>query len=216
VKPLLNQTGNTVEIGAKWRSDRVTGSVSLYRSLIRNEFLLVELVPATTTSASVVSGFNASPTKHQGVEAGLDVVAWRGDAGEIRLRQSYTYNDFRFRGDRSYGTNQLPGVPRHLYQAELQLNHATGLYLSGSVQAASSYYVDYADSLKAPGYAIWGARLGYQPKGSQWSVFADLSNIGDRHYVAAISPVLNAGGKDTAAFYPGDGRAFVLGANVHF
>jgi iron complex outermembrane receptor protein len=216
VKPLVEQKAGTFELGAKVQTDLVDGSIALYRSRIHNEFLLVEIAPATGTTAALVTGFNASPTVHQGIEAGLSNILWRGSGHALRLRQSYTFNDFHFRNDASFGDNRLPGVPRHFYQGELQFDHASGLYLAGTLQHASRYFVDYANSLSAPSYTIIGAKLGYQPAEGPLSAFIDFSNIGDRKYVAAISPIYNAAGKDTAAFYPGDGFNVVAGVTIRF
>jgi iron complex outermembrane receptor protein len=63
----------------------------------------------------VTTASNASPTIHQGVEAGVDVQLWRqlnqdedrNPKQQIVLRQSYTYNDFHFRDDDLFGDNQL-------------------------------------------------------------------------------------------------------------
>lgn len=44
------------------------------------------------------------------------------------LRQMYLFNDFKFDGDASFGNNQLAGIPRHFYKAELTYRHADGYY----------------------------------------------------------------------------------------
>ncbi|MCW1384077.1 TonB-dependent receptor [Novosphingobium sp. KCTC 2891] len=217
VKPLVDQKGETAEVGFKVKSDTVDASLSLYRSWIRNEFLLVQVAPATATSAALVTGFNASPTIHQGIEAGLTFNLWRGgDGSALRLRNAYTYNGFHFRNDPAFGDNQLPSIPRHFYQGELVFEHASGFYVGASVQSASSYFADYANTIEAPAYTILGAKAGYRSPDERWSVFVDGSNLTDRKYVAAVSTVFNAKGADTAAFHPGDGAAVVVGATVNF
>ncbi len=71
----------------------------------------------TTNSDIPAATFNADRTLHRGVEAGLDLAPtdW------LRLRQVYTYSDFRFRGDAEFGDNRLPVVPKHAYRAELRI-----------------------------------------------------------------------------------------------
>ncbi|MFT3966771.1 MAG: TonB-dependent receptor [Sphingobium sp.] len=217
VKPLVNQDSDTAEIGFKLRNTFIDASLSLYKSWIRNEFLLVELVPATTTASSVVSGFNATPTIHQGIEAGLNLTLWQGrDGSAIRARNAYTHNDFHFRNDPSFRANKLPGIPRHFYQGELLFEHGSGFYAGGSAQAASSYHADYANSLKAPGYAIFGAKAGYRAPDGRWSAFVDATNIFDRKYVAAVTTLFDARRLDSAAFHPGDGASVVVGATIGF
>src|SRR3546814_12659980 len=61
--------------------------------------------------------FNAGRTRHQGIEAGLDLklTPWAS------LREVYQYSDFRFRDDAQFGDNRLPGVPRPFYRAVLKV-----------------------------------------------------------------------------------------------
>jgi hypothetical protein len=73
--------------------------------------------------------FNAGPTVHQGIEAGLD---WR-IAPQWRLRQTYAFSDFFFDGDKVYGDNDLPVVPPHLYRAELRYDHPAGWFVAPTV-----------------------------------------------------------------------------------
>ncbi|RYD47539.1 MAG: TonB-dependent receptor, partial [Sphingomonadales bacterium] len=73
------------------------------------QYTVSSLIPAST--------FNARSTRHQGVEAGLDL-----DLAEwARLRQTYQWSDFRFRRDAQFGDNRLPVIPRHFLRTELRL-----------------------------------------------------------------------------------------------
>ncbi|WP_437883991.1 TonB-dependent receptor family protein [Pseudomonas sp. LRF_L74] len=215
VKPLEDQKANTVEFGLRATGDGYDASLAIYRAWVKNELLTVELAPATGTTAALTSAFNGSPTIHQGIEAGLTNTLWAGGGDQVLLRQAYTFNDFRFRDDSVFGSNQLPGVPRHYYQAELRYEQAGGFSAGLNLTAASSYYVDFANTFKANGYALLGARLGYTPN-KQWSLFLDLTNLTDKTYASGTATVYNAQGKDTAVFYPGDGRAAVAGVSYTF
>jgi iron complex outermembrane receptor protein len=82
------------------------------------------------------------------------------------------------------------------------------------VRAASSYYVDYANTLQAPGYAILGSELGYETP--HWKVFLDLKNLTNKHYVSATNTAYNLGGVDSAHFFPGDGFNVVAGFSFKY
>lgn len=212
--PLEYQTAWTAELGARGDSP-IFGhwEISAYRAHVRNELLSVIVDEVNRITAES----NATPTLHQGIEVGLDTVLWSADDDpdhNIATRQSYTYSDFRFRRDPVFGRNRLPSLPEHFYQGEITYNHPSGFYVSGDVQYASAYPVDYANTFKTAAYTIFGATLGYSPSDGDWSGFVDFRNIGDKGYAAAISPVYNAGGLDTRRSSPGDGFSVIAGVTV--
>ncbi|RZJ27988.1 MAG: TonB-dependent receptor, partial [Brevundimonas sp.] len=135
-QPLVPQEAVTVEAGARGRRGPFTWDLTAYRAELEHEllnFIVQPGIPAAT--------FNAGPTLHQGIEAGLD---WR-IAPALRLRQTYTLSDFFFEGDTAYGDNDLPVVPPHLYRAELRYDHPTGWFIAPSVEwSVSDSWVDYA------------------------------------------------------------------------
>src|SRR3546814_11427282 len=97
-----------------WSSDVCSSDlVSLYRADLKGELLQYNVVAGLYPAAT----FNAGRTRHQGIEAGLDLklTPWAS------LRQVYQYSDFRFRDDAPFGDNRLPVVPRHFYRAELKV-----------------------------------------------------------------------------------------------
>lgn len=217
IRPLVEQKANTFEVGIKGSHGIFDGSLALYRSWIHDELLNVQIIPATSSSAAVTGAFNASPTIHQGVEAGLNTRLWENPQGDlVRWRQVYTYNDFYYRHDDTFGDNQLPGVPKHIYQGELQYQDHSGWYSGINVQSASRTAVDYANSLYAPSYTIWGANLGYEAPKGNWKVSLDLKNLANKAYVTAITPVYNARGQDTASFWPGDGIGAYVGVEFRY
>lgn len=212
---LQNQRASTVELGA--RGDSVIGSWSadIYRSAIRHELLSVQLQAATATQTEIDAEYNAAPTLHQGIEAGLQSWLAEGPRGRLQLVQAYTWSDFHYRGDIRFGHHQLPGLPRHFYQARLRYLFAGGFYLGASTQLASRMPADYANSLFAPGYAIFGAEMGYQPARGPWSAFLDLHNLGNRHYAPIVTPGYDDQGRDAPRFQPGDGLTAYVGVSWH-
>lgn len=217
VRPLVEQKANTVEVGIKGSSGIFDGSLALYRSWVKNELLNVQIIPATSTAAAVTGAFNATPTIHQGIEAGLNTRLWENTSGEkITLRQVYTYNDFYYRHDPTFGDNQLPGIPKHIYQGEVQYQHPAGFYTGVNVQSASRTAVDYANSFYAPSYTIFGANVGYETPSKDWKVSLDLKNLTNQKYVTAVQPLYDAKGQDTASLYPGDGIGAYVAVEMRY
>lgn len=217
IKPLVEQKANTVEVGLRGSQGIFSGSLALYRSWVQNELLTVELVPASGLTPARTATSNASSTIHQGIEAGLDTQVWQGTRGDsLLLRQMYTLNDFYYRHDNEFHANELPGLPKHMYQAELKYQNPNGFYAGVDVQVASKAAVDYANSFYAPSYTVWGAKLGYEHPTQRWQVFLDLKNLTDKDYVTAISPLYNSRGQDAAGLYPGDGFGAFTGVSFHF
>lgn len=214
---LADQAANTIEVGTRGRAFATNWSLSLYRSHVRNELLSVEVIPASAGSAAITAESNASPTIHQGVEAGVESLLWEGrERGKLSTRHSFTLNDFSFRHDARFGKNTLPGVPKRFYQGELQYEHPSGLYAGLSVQAASKIDVDYANSFAVPGYGIVNASLGFDHPNQGWKVFLDLRNLADKHYVSSVAPAYNDAGTDQRRSAPGDGFGVFAGISVSF
>ncbi|TBU76741.1 TonB-dependent receptor [Pseudomonas daroniae] len=208
---LDNQTATTFEIGG--RGDSVLGQWDLayYYSVVRHELLTVEI------EQNVFAESNASPTIHQGIELGLDSPLWQGGAaGDLALRQAYTFSDFHYRDDDTYGDNRLPGLPRHYYQAELRYSHPSGFYAGLNTQYASKVAVDYANSYYADAYAIFGATLGYASPKQDWQTWLDLRNLTDKRYAATVTPGYDDKGVDVARSTPGDGFGAFVGVSYSF
>lgn len=213
---LKDQIATSYEIGTRGRARIGEWTFSLYRAEVRNELLSVEVQPATATTAAITAESNASPTIHQGVEASLVSRLWESDSGQsLTLRQAYTFNDFFFKGDAVFGSNELPGIPRHFYQAALLYEHPNGFYASLSLDHASRYFADYANSVSVKPYTILGATVGYDSdKG--WRVFADVRDITDEHYTSSVNTFYDDKGTDQRRYNPGDGLSISGGVSVSF
>lgn len=210
---LRNQTATTLELGA--RGDSALGAWELtgYYAQVRHELLSVEVVPVPNL---FVAENNASPTVHRGIEAGLDSALWQGSEGRLSLRQAYTFSDFRYRHDDRFGRNRLPGLPRHYYQGELRFDHPGGFYAALNTEYASAMFVDYANSFRADSHLIFGTRVGFDAPNGRWQAWAELRNIGDRHYAATVTPGYDDAGRDVARSTPGDGRGVFAGVRWRF
>ena len=210
--PVEVQDAWTAEIGTRGRRGAFAWDLTGYRSEIDGEilnFVVGPDIPAAT--------FNAEETIHQGIEAGLD---WRLPfelaRGSLLLRQTYGWSDFHFVDDARWGDNRLPVVPEHMYRAELTWRHPSGLSLTPSVEwRISDPYVDYANTMKAPGFTVLGVNAAWEVADGL-TVFADARNLTDERYVGEFSAVTDAGAASTAVFFPGEGRALFLGLRTAY
>ncbi|MDO9473758.1 MAG: TonB-dependent receptor [Caulobacter sp.] len=204
--PVEAQEAWTAEIGTRGRRGPFTWDVTLYRAELEKEMLQYTVaagIPATT--------FNADRTIHQGLEAALD---WQVTP-QWRLRQTWTWSDFRFDGDVQYGDNRLPIVPEHFYRAELRYQSPDGWFVAPSVEwSASDIVVDYRNTTTAPSYAVFNLNAGWTVKGDV-AVFLDVRNLTDEAYVSNVQAAILAA-PATAAYWPGDGRSVFAGLTVAF
>lgn len=203
--PLDSQRAWTAEVGARGRIGIARFDVSFYRASVRGELLQFNVGPDIPAST-----FNADRTRHQGIEAGLDLdlATW------ARLRQVYQYNDFRFRGDAQFGDNRLPVIPKHQYRAELRLG-TDRLNVAPSIEwVPSGAWADYANTLKVDGYATFGLTASAQIR-EGLSLFVDARNLTGTDAVGDISAAI-AATPASVIFYPVERRAIYGGIRAHF
>ncbi|MDQ1152932.1 TonB-dependent receptor domain-containing protein [Brevundimonas sp. SORGH_AS_0993] len=210
-QPLVPQEAVTWEIGTRGRRATVTWDLVAYRADLEHELLNFAVNAALGVPAAT---FNAGPTVHQGIEAGLD---WR-IAPQWRLRQTYALSDFHFDGDKVYGDADLPVVPPHLYRAELRYDDPAGWFVAPGVEwSIKDAWVDYANTLKAPAYMVANLNMGWGVRGGL-TVFADVRNLFDEAFVSNFSAVTDARrpGVSTAVFFPGEGRSAYVGVRMRY
>jgi iron complex outermembrane receptor protein len=149
----------------------------------------------------------ADRTVHRGLEFGA---GWTF-ARDWRLSASYLCNDFRFERDAVYGNNRLAGVPPQQLRAALRWSRDARFHVEPNVEwVPQGYFIDHANSFRAPGYATVGLKLGGEAAAG-WTWFADLRNLGDRRWIAGTNVIADAGGRDGQNFLPGDGRSVYVG-----
>lgn len=203
--PVKAQKAWTGEVGARGRKGPFTYDVTLYRADLKDEMLQYAV-----TSSIPAATFNADKTVHQGIEAALDwaVARWR-------LRQTWTWSDFRFDGDAVYHDNRLPIVPKSFYRSEVRYDDPRGWFLAPSVEwSASDQWIDYANTKTAPGYAIVNLNAGWTLT-DKVSLFVDARNLADKAYVSNTQAAVTWT-PATATLWPGDGRSVFGGVTVNF
>lgn len=203
--PLDPQRAWTVEIGTRGTRGIARWDLTVYRADLRGELLGFNQSPDVPAAT-----FNAGRTRHQGVEAGLDLtpLPWLG------LRQTYQLNDFRFRGDVAYGGNRLPVVPRHLLRAELRLG-TERLSVSPAVEwVPRGAWADYANTTRAPGYALLGVGARAEVRDGI-NLFVDARNLTGEKAIGDVSAAVRAT-PASAIYYPVERRAVYGGVQAAF
>lgn len=212
--PLEPQSALTFEIGTRGTAGIATWDLALYHSDVRSE-----LINYTTNPIVPAATFNAGKTKHQGIDAylSLDVgQSFLPEEDKLTLEQAYTYSNFKFKNDVQYGNNKLAGQPPHIYTAALRFKSGDGWDVAPRVEwAPRGGYVDYANTLSAPGYATLSIEGGIDvTKGLR--LFLDARNLTDKRYISSYTTITNAGLVGTNVFYPGEGRSVFAGLTASF
>lgn len=210
---LKAQTATTYEVGTRGHLGEATFDVSLYRADLKNELQCL-----TTAPWAPCTVINAGRTIHQGLEAGASapIATSALTAGDsLSLTIAYTLNDFSFDGDKTYGDNALPGVPKHLLRAEALYRHPGGFYAGPNLEwSPSRYFADNANSLTIGSYALLGLRVGFDAKAG-WSAYVEGRNLTDKRYISTVA-VAGTASPSSQLFNPGAGRAVYTGLRYRF
>lgn len=202
---LAPQSATTFEIGGRGHTNALNWALSLYRAELNNEFQYFDL------GGGNYSVFNADDTVHQGVELGLGWRFWDGvffgeNNDSLEWNLAYTFNDFHFDNDASWGDNALPGAPPQYLRAEV-LYRVHGFFAGPNTEwVPEGYYADNANTLKTNSYALMSLRAGYEH--ALYSIYVDARNITDKAYIASVTAQATA---NQALFEPGTGRAIFAG-----
>jgi iron complex outermembrane receptor protein len=160
-------------------------------------------------------------TVNQGVEFAGRVELARNiaaaDAGDrLTLRQVWTFNDLRFRGDRQFGDNRIAGLPPHVLRTTLTYARPEGLFVAPNLDwVPQGAWADYANTLRANAYATLGLEAGLVVAPGV-SVFLDARNLTNKRYVSDLATITDARRASGNVFYPGEGRSFYVGARAAF
>src|SRR5690606_39276222 len=129
-------------------------------------------------------------------------------------RQVYTYSNFRFRGDASYGNNRLPVVPSHMYRAELRLG-TDALHIAPNLEwVPQGPFADYRNKVRTSGYALLGVTGGAR-LADGIDAFVDIRNLTGKKAIGDISAAIAVTGT-SAIYYPVERRAVAAGVRARF
>lgn len=192
------------DLGADWSpAETLRLSVTEFYEVFPNE--LVSQSPGAGLLAYTV---NAPASEHRGLEVAAGwafAPGWRSVLAYTFDDQSYT----RYTEQLSAGSltrrfdragNRIPGVPAHQLLARLGYDVPAGPLagLGAFVEAVvqGDFYLDNANTLKAPGCANVNANLHYSTELTggyvkPLSVYLELRNVFDRTYVASAQDLFS-------------------------
>ncbi|MCW1922605.1 TonB-dependent receptor [Luteolibacter arcticus] len=208
------QGATTFELGTRGAVGFARWDLSVYRAEIDDELLTVQLPPPAAIGAT--GTINADQTIHQGVELAGEVdllgCAWEDNpAQRLVFRTAWTYGDYHFDKDPTYGDNQIAGLPEHLIRGELMWENESGWYAGPTFEwVPVESWIDHRNTFSADPYALLGFKFGRRvEEGISW--FIEGKNLTDEGYAATTGVIENANGTDQRQFLPGDGRGVFAG-----
>lgn len=200
------------ELGTRGKmGERVQWDFSIFDIELRDEIQNVNVQPFFGAPFTIPRYQNIDRSRHYGTELGFNVVLANGIAqtdDNLQFHTAYTFSRFVFVNDQNFGGNDIPAAPRHYIQSELRYNHPSGIWFAPGVESApKSYFVDSANTARAPGYTLANIRAGYIHKPLNLEVLFEARNLADKQYVAAAF----VDAADGRFYQPGDGRSFYGG-----
>ena len=151
---------------------------------------------------------NFGKNTQRGLEANL---TWT-PSSRFEVATRYTGTQFVIDAPSTLDGNRVPGIPPHRGYVHVQSELATGWWGRLSAEGVPEFYVNDANTAKAPSYVLLDLRLGHGGlswQGTTFKPFITVDNLLDERYAASV--VVNGGGE----FYePGPARSFSVGLNV--
>ncbi|GBQ88119.1 TonB-dependent receptor [Gluconacetobacter johannae DSM 13595] len=241
---LKSQTSVGVDVGADWRPTadihiQATGFYEFYNDELVSQSAGVNTVGSYT--------FNAPASQHRGIVLGADWKPLPKTLPGGRMTLGYTYDNQVYTNyaevlsnstmSRSFSRkgNRIPGVIPNFLNARFLYTQPDGPLegLGGYAEVTwrDAYWLDNANRLKAPGYALLNLEIHYDPpKRFGWTHrlhwYFEVQNVANETYVAGatnISDTLLANGRQaggstlmnsTGSIYAGSPRAYFGGVRI--
>ncbi|WP_236748072.1 TonB-dependent receptor domain-containing protein [Acetobacter aceti] len=243
---LKSQTSVGIDLGGDWHpsstiSIQATGFYEFYKNELVSQSAGVNTVGSYT--------FNAPASEHRGVVLGVE---WKPMPKMLpggRVKLSYTYDNQVYTNytevlsnstlSRSFSRkgHYIPGVIPNFLNARFLYDQPDGPLegLGGYAEVTwrDSYWLDNANRLKAPGYALLNLEMHYDsPAQFGWAHrlhwYFEVQNVANQTYIAGaanISDSLQANGQQagattlmnsTGSIYAGSPRAYFGGVRIRF
>lgn len=193
------QTALSAEVGLRGEAGRLSYDIAVYRMVVDDEIL-----PETIDNVTVFR--NVAKAGHTGLEMALRLRARRW----LTLDGTYAYARFTLDEFGAFSGNRLPGIPPHVGTLRATLTSARGWESFLSLVAASSTFVDDANSERADAYNVISGGIGYRI--GRVRFFARGENLLDVRYTSRVQ-VNDASG---FYYYPAPGRHGSAGVEVRW
>lgn len=198
------QKSYTIEFGTKKQSTDSHIDIAFYHSQLRDELVLYRV--GSTTQA-----INAKKTMHQGLELFSEnkIAKNIGYGGDILIKLAYSFNDFRFVDDLTYGNNTIPGAPRHYIKSELKYRNKQFSLAPNIEILPDGIVVDSVNKNKSNAYWLLGLTSAIDIDAGT-AIFVEAKNLLNKKYVASIDSASIAT-INSASYHPGSPRAIYVG-----
>lgn len=204
------ETATNYEVGLRSSSlDWLDLTATIYLMDVEDEIVLADV-----NGESMY--INTGETRHEGVEAELDVNLPKGFTPFVNYTyQNAEYTDYRVYNSRSgtysvYDGKKVPNVSDQILIAGIKYAHPVGLNYRLSARYDSKKYTDSANEYDVPGYTVWDTRLGYESsfKNVGYSAYLSVRNLFDKKYYYK--------GSSKGMVYPAEPRTFMAGVSLKF
>ncbi|WP_426211929.1 TonB-dependent receptor [Massilia sp. TWP1-3-3] len=223
--PYLKQVvARTLEAGARYQHGGTSASLSLYRTINRDDILFI-------SSGLSRQGYfaNFERTRHQGLD-----FSWRANVGQVQLNASYNYLDAAydakgtlFTGVRAVPVEQgtpLAGLPRHSVKLGAQWMLGESFTVGADAQVFSRMGVQGNEDGLLPGLGVAGYRLlsvrASWESAKHWELYARVDNLLNRRFASfgVVGRNLFGAAPDanTRFIAPGTPRMLRFGARYHY
>ncbi|MBT8068398.1 MAG: TonB-dependent receptor [Gammaproteobacteria bacterium] len=171
---LDSESIDSLELGIRWKSLRVSGDIALFAMQKRDSVIRDS------------DGFNISGgrSKHQGIELAVN---WQWtDSIRVELDGSYARHTYDFdtiaaRGETFVSGNDVDTAPRFLGSAELLFEPGTKATLALQWMAIGDYYLDAENQFRYPGHDLLNLRTRIELAPSL-GITARLNNLMNETY----------------------------------
>ena len=202
-----------IELGTRGRAGAWRWQLSAYDIELRDEIVNANVRPFPEAPFTVPTYRNVDESRHFGLEAGLELAApveilSRAGGESAGMRLAYTFSRFTYVSDPDHEGNEIPGIPSHVLQLELEYAHPSGLTLAPSLEwVPDDFFVDSANTVRNDGWFTLGVRGEWSLDGLGATAFVEARNLTDEVYSPTFS-VDDAAGR---WFQPADGRSLYAG-----
>ena len=204
-KSLKAQKATTFEIGSRGNSAYVDWDVAYYYARLKDEFLAVSPIPGVTDTT------NADKSIHEGLELAATVHL----PLNLEWQNNLLINHFRLDNDATFGDTRIPGIQKSVLRGEL-MYRKNSFYIGPTYEISPQRYaVDFAETLYADSYAIFGLKVG-QKVNEHWSWFLEGRNLSDKKYAATTDVLKVFDPSSDRPFSPGDGRSAYAGVTWNY
>jgi iron complex outermembrane receptor protein len=179
---LQPEYGWNYEAGVKWQSTDATWNTGI--NFFRFDLHKALVQRRDSTGADFYT--NAGGTRQQGIEWTGNYLLTRSAGNALQvfsLKSAYTYSYFQYTDYKQltndFSGNTLPSVPAHTFSFLCDLQWRSSFFVQSTFYAASSIWLNDANTAKADAYELVGLKTGF---GKRVQVYAGIDNLLDETY----------------------------------